>query len=220
MFKLYERPLDLLLDLVRQHKVPVEEVPLAPLTAEFLEYMAHAEALDIDLGIEFAYTASILIQLKSQALLPRQEPQEKARLMRELLTPEQVRQAADFLGSRKRVEDASFGRPLPCPDPDAPAEPYTLLRLMQDFRALAERDWSPPPVYVPEGEEVSTAEMIEWLEGRLGDSAAAGPLFEEQRSVARKIALFLGLLDMATSRRIVLNQSEQFGPIQINRLYT
>src|ERR1700687_4246031 len=66
----YEGPLDLLLDLVRRQQVPIAELPLARITAQFFDYRRRAELLDINLGIDFAHTAAILIQLKSQALLP------------------------------------------------------------------------------------------------------------------------------------------------------
>ena len=67
----YEGPLDLLLDLIRKQKIDIHDIPIATITAQYLEYMEKAREMDIDLGAEFVYMAATLIHIKSKMLLPR-----------------------------------------------------------------------------------------------------------------------------------------------------
>ena len=84
-------PLDLLLELVRKNQIQITDIPIAAITRQYLDYLQQAEALDLELGSEFAYMAALLIHIKSRCLLatdpevaeedPRQE------LVRLLLDP-------------------------------------------------------------------------------------------------------------------------------------
>ncbi|HEV2444552.1 MAG TPA: segregation/condensation protein A, partial [Candidatus Sulfopaludibacter sp.] len=67
----YEGPLDLLLDLIRKQQIDIKDIPIAAITAQYLEYLEKAREMDIDLGAEFVYMAATLIHIKSKMLLPR-----------------------------------------------------------------------------------------------------------------------------------------------------
>src|SRR5437868_15495461 len=67
----YDGPLDLLLDLSRQQQIDIKDIPIAAITAQYLQYMEKAREMDIDLGAEFVYMAATLIHFKSKMLLPR-----------------------------------------------------------------------------------------------------------------------------------------------------
>src|SRR5436853_7406543 len=65
----YEGPLDLLLDLIRKQQIDICNIPIATITAQYLEYMDKAREMDMDLGAEFVYMAATLIYIKSKMLL-------------------------------------------------------------------------------------------------------------------------------------------------------
>src|SRR5438309_3717930 len=67
----YEGPLDLLLDLIRKQQINIYDIPIAQITAQYLEYMQQAVNLDIELSSEFVFMAATLIHIKSRLLLPR-----------------------------------------------------------------------------------------------------------------------------------------------------
>jgi segregation and condensation protein A len=73
-FKLenFEGPLALLLEIIRKNKLDIEEVRLADLTSQYLEYMENV-SLDMENASEFILMASTLIEIKSKSLLPRPE---------------------------------------------------------------------------------------------------------------------------------------------------
>ena len=74
----YEGPLDLLLDLIRKQELDIRDIPIALITAQYLEYVEQARALDINLGAEFIYMAATLIHIKSKTLLPRDPELDRA----------------------------------------------------------------------------------------------------------------------------------------------
>ena len=112
----FEGPLALLLALVRKNEVAIADIPITRITGQYLEYLHRAEQLDIDLGSDFAYMASVLIEIKSQCLLPADpeiaalEPDPRQELIRALLDHEQVRHGAEFLQQKLEVSGAIWSK--------------------------------------------------------------------------------------------------------------
>src|SRR5690349_9974188 len=73
---LFGGPMDLLLYLVRRNEVDLLDLPLAKITAQFVEFLAVLEFLDVDVASEFVAMASTLVEMKSRSVLPRQEEPE------------------------------------------------------------------------------------------------------------------------------------------------
>ncbi len=71
--EVFEGPLDLLLFLIRKRKIDINDIPMATITREYLEYLNHKERINLDREAEFLLIASFLIYIKSQMLLPREK---------------------------------------------------------------------------------------------------------------------------------------------------
>src|SRR6476646_5080315 len=56
--KVYDGPLDLLLDLIRKQNIDVYDIPIALITAQFLDYCHQLRQTDVDSAGEFIYMAS------------------------------------------------------------------------------------------------------------------------------------------------------------------
>src|SRR6201996_9291491 len=69
--KVYDGPMDLLLDLIRKQDIDIYDIPIARITAQFLGYVERLRETDVDTAGEFIYMASLLIHIKSKMLLPR-----------------------------------------------------------------------------------------------------------------------------------------------------
>src|SRR5580698_11313241 len=52
----YDGPFDLLLDLIRKQNIDIYDIPMARITAQFLEYTRHLQQTDVDAAGEFVYT--------------------------------------------------------------------------------------------------------------------------------------------------------------------
>jgi len=78
--ELYSGPLDLLLDLIQKSELDISKIALAQVTDQFLIYVRQNEHADPDYISEFMVIASKLVQIKSEAMLPRaplREPDEE-----------------------------------------------------------------------------------------------------------------------------------------------
>ncbi len=73
----FEGPLDLLLTLVEKNKINIDDIPISLLCSQYMEYIAEAESMNIDVSAEFILMASELMLIKSKMLLPRNEETEE-----------------------------------------------------------------------------------------------------------------------------------------------
>ena len=93
----FEGPLDLLLSLIYKNKMSIEDIKINIICEQYLEYIAAAEALDLELASEFIVMASELMLIKSKLLLPKVEEEEedpRAALADALLKYQQAKEAA------------------------------------------------------------------------------------------------------------------------------
>src|SRR5678816_4819105 len=99
----FEGPLDLLLYLIRKHNLDVLDIPMARLTAQYLEYVEIMRQKSLELAGDYLVMAAVLIEIKSRMLLPRpsagphEELDPRAELVRRLLAYEQMKRAAHKL---------------------------------------------------------------------------------------------------------------------------
>ena len=121
----FEGPLDLLLHLVKKHELAILEIPIAFITAKYLEYLDAMQRLDIDVAGEYLVMAATLCHIKSRELLPNPEPEPveeadedapleeidtRAELIRRLLEYQKYKEAAGQLGGRPVVGRNVWGR--------------------------------------------------------------------------------------------------------------
>ncbi len=66
----FEGPIDLLLSLVRDHKIDLSKLSILPLAEQYLDFLDHAIKKDIDVAAEYLVMGAWLAFLKSKILLP------------------------------------------------------------------------------------------------------------------------------------------------------
>jgi len=229
----YDGPLDLLLDLIRKQEINIYDIPIAQITAQYLEYMQRALEMDVELSAEFIYMAATLIHIKSKMLLPRDPeldkllPEEDPRkeLVDRLLEHERFKSAAEMLHQKRVIEEAVWSNPQIeqfLAEDNNPGLAVTLFDLVKTFQVVLERTKS-RPIYEIDKEDVSVPDMIRYLrnvfenESRSETISARG-LFERQRSRRAMICLFLAVLEMVKLQAIGLVQNDSFGEIGLKRL--
>tara|TARA_Y100000588_G_C14169000_1_gene888229 strand:- start:34 stop:756 length:723 start_codon:yes stop_codon:yes gene_type:complete len=67
----FEGPMDLLLYFINRDRIDIYDIPILKITKDYLEYIDIMEKMDIDLGAEFIYMSTLLIQIKARMLLPK-----------------------------------------------------------------------------------------------------------------------------------------------------
>jgi segregation and condensation protein A len=230
----YDGPLDLLLDLIRKQEIDIYDIPIAQITAQYLDFMQKALEMDVELSAEFIYMAATLIQIKSKTLLPRDpalqeiEPEDDPRkeLVNQLLEHERFKSAAEMLHQKRVVEEAVWSNPqieqFRAEDDGTPGLAVTLHDLVKTFQSVLARAKN-RPVYEIENEDVSVPDMIRYVrtifenESRHG-VIVARELFERQRSRRAMICLFLALLELVKLQAVGLTQADAFGEIGLKRL--
>ena len=229
----YEGPLDLLLDLIRKQQIDIKDIPIATITAQYLEYMEAAREMDIDLGAEFVYMAATLIHIKSKMLLPRdpalgadsetaEDPRQE--LVDRLLEHERFKNAAEMLQQKRMLEENVWSNPQIAQftsEDDDPGLAITLFDLVKAFGELLERAKS-RPVYEVSEEDVSVAQMILRLKSLFLEAGEDEPVyimrvFAEMRSRKAMITLFLAVLEVVKQQAVVVAQTDLFGEIVLRR---
>lgn len=228
----YEGPLDLLLDLIRKQQINIYDIPIAKITAQYLDYMQKAMELDIELSSEFVYMAATLIHIKSKMLLPidpeleKMAPEEDPRkeLVDRLIEHEQFKNAAEMLQQKRVVEEAIWSNPQMktfLAESDGPALAVTIFDLVKTFQSVLDRAKN-RPLYEVGKESISVPDMIEFLRDQLTrsrrhEAVSATRLFERQRSRRAMICLFLAILELVKRQAVELTQGEAFGDIGLRR---
>jgi segregation and condensation protein A len=101
--ELFEGPLDLLLNLISKNKMKIEDIKISIICDQYMEYIASAEKMNIDLSTDFLVMASQLMLIKSRMLLPREEEEEedpRARLAAALEEYKRIKEASKVLSER------------------------------------------------------------------------------------------------------------------------
>lgn len=228
----YEGPLDLLLDLIRKQQVNIYDIPIARITAQYIEYMQKAIELDIELSSDFVYMAATLIHIKSKMLLPRDpelekiSPEEDPRkeLVERLIEHERFKNAAEMLHQKRVIEEAIWSNPQIeqfLSEDEGPGLAVTIFDLVKTFQSVLERAKN-QPVYEIGSEDVSVPGMIQFVRDQLARSRrqqalSATQLFERQRSRRAMICLFLAILELVKRQTVELTQGEAFGDIGLRR---
>ena len=229
----YDGPLDLLLDLIRKQQIDIKDIPIATITAQYLEYMDKAREMDIDLGAEFVYMAATLIHIKNRMLLPRdpalavegeagEDPRQE--LVDRLLEHERFKNAAEMLQQKRMIEENVWSNPQIksfVSEDDDPGLAITLFDLVKAFGEMLERVKT-RPVYEVESADVTVGDMIRYLKDQFQQKSPDEPVFimrvfEMQRTRRGMIALFLAVLEMVRMQAVVVTQKDLFGEIALKR---
>jgi len=227
--KVYDGPLDLLLDLIRKQDIDIYDIPIAKITAQFLAYVNQLKATDIEVAGEFIYTASLLIHIKSKVLLPRSPagPEEsedpRRELVERLLEHERFKNAAQMLQQKQMLEAASWTNPGvrefkddAAAEPEIAADTVDLVRIFRDILERARKR----PTFNVEEDAVTVGQMIQFLARRLtmeDRPLALRRLLSHTRSSRALVAMFLALLELVRLQAILLRQDRAFSEIFIKK---
>jgi segregation and condensation protein A len=227
----FEGPLDLLLYLIRRNKIEIHDIPIAPITRQYMEYLELMRELNLELAGEFMVMAATLIHIKSKMLVPLspaeaegeedgEDPREA--LVQRLLEFQRYKEAAGILHQQAEIRAATWTRPesaLPSFD-DSGEEMLEagLFDLIAAFKELLERRKTLLAHEIGEGGKSIEQRIDELLELiREGESLEFLELFRALESKAEMIVTFLALLELIRLKRVKIYQRGIFGAIRVFR---
>jgi segregation and condensation protein A len=228
---LFEGPLDLLLYLIRRDRIDIHDIPIAPITRRYMEYLELMKELNLDVAGEFMVMAATLIHIKSKMLVPVSpteaesdeegvDPREE--LVQRLLEFQRYKEAAGVLHQNAQIRAATWTRSdavLPAFD-DRGEEMLEagLFDLISAFRELLERRKNLVAHEVADDGK-SIDERIEELLALIkeGESVEFLELFAAEETKGGMIVTFLALLELIRLKRVKVYQRAVFGPIRVFR---
>jgi len=237
--QVYDGPLDLLLDLIRKQNIDIYDIPIALITAQFLDYCHQLKQTDVDSAGEFIYMASLLIHIKSKTLLPR-DPSDVAgadsedprrELVDRLLEHERFKAAAQMLMQKQQIEAATWSNPgmrtflseeMGAESADDGVEQEIAadtVDLVRVFQSVLERLRERPVLNVNE-ESVTVAQMIDYVKQRLmmeDRPVSLRRLLHTTHSEVALICMFLAMLELVRLQAVLLHQPNQLGDILIKK---
>lgn len=237
--EVFEGPLDLLLHLIRLNELDVAEIPIAEVAAQYIEYLALMQELNLDVAGEYLLMAATLAWIKSRMILPRNEADDedegldpRAELVARLLDYQRFKEAAEELGERRLLNRDIYAAQPPEMEstPEGEREiAVDLIRLVEAFREVLKSAKPESHAHEVEAETVTVRDCMALIMDVLGEVAQVE--FEQvflrgpsgvAPSRSMLVTTFLALLELVRLSAVRIYQgvdeaSVPEGPIHLRR---
>lgn len=227
----FQGPLDLLLFLIKEREVDIMDLPIVPITDQYLETVRAMERIDPERASEFLLMAATLVEIKSRMLLPREEvdlsgiEDPRADLIGQLLAYREFKDKALELGHLRDLRQRRHGRGLVHLD-DLPEDTtleigeLTSWDLLTTFeKILAETFRGEIPTLIAY-EDTPIVEHMRQVVSELVAHPGRSSSFRQMvgrlaRDRIQLVGLFIALLELTRLKRIRLEQSRDFADIHV-----
>ena len=222
----FEGPMDLLLFFIKRDKLNIYDIPISHITKEFLDYMKMMEFMNIDLGGEFVYMASLLMKIKAKMLLPLSDEDEeqiedpRMPLVQRLLEYQQYKKVSEDLQEQYESHSVHYpkGSEMDFDKQNDPTHDLlhntTLFALSSIFQELIGRlpDLNP---YELHEEPIHLDEQIAflWEEINAVQSLNFKNLIPIMKTRLRLVVTFMAILEMLRTNQITVEQDKPFGDL-------
>ncbi len=224
----YEGPLDLLLQLIERAELDITAVALALVTEQYLQYIRQMQEARAEEISAFLVIAAKLIQIKSEALLPRppvreageEDPAEN--LARQLRIYKRFKEIATLLEQRDAQGLRTYLRLAPPPKVEGRLDlsDLTLMDLLEaaESSLLQEREKQSLGTVIS-APKVTIRQKIAYISERLSKSQKSSfkELVGNSNSRLEVVVTFLALLELVKRYRVSARQEALFGDIHIER---
>jgi len=221
----FDGPLELLLMLIEQRRLPITQVSLAQVADQYLAHVHAQPALDAELLAEFLVIGGKLLLLKSRALLLTEEPDQEAEevasdLAERLATYRVFRAAAEVLRELEQRGERLYAtqrEPALASGP-APLAPMQAEALLAAWRRFVEEP-RPAQIELPGMARASVEERRARILDALRWSSTVSFRLMAGSSLDEVIATFLAVLELFRRGLIDVEQPEAFGDLLLRLPY-
>jgi len=224
----YEGPLDLLLQLIEHAELDITIVSLAQVTDQYLAHIHEMQVPADDISA-FLVVAAKLLQIKSEALLPRPPVHETGEanlgegLAQQLRIYKRFKELATWLDGRMEHHLQTFLRVAPPPKIESHLDLSDIT--LNDLRAAAEVIFSEEAEKQALGTVISAPritirEKILWIARQLqvDRRSTFRRLIGEAPTRLEVVVTFLALLELVKRYRVAASQDGLFKDIQVVKL--
>ena len=225
----FHGPLDLLLHLLKKNEIDIYDIPIVTITEQYTAYLDAMEELNLEVAADYIYMAAVLIHIKSQMLLPRDENAEgqvedpRAELVNRLLEYQRFKQVAETFAELDVVRMGVWPRPaVKLPEAEAAEidmSEVSLFDLIDAFRnALTRYKLNHPQSIELKRVQHKVSDKMAELYAKLKEKSPIRlQWFLEGRDREELIAVFLATLELVRLGGISLQQGDLFGDILVAR---
>lgn len=222
----FEGPMDLLLHLIERTELEITRVSIAQVTSQFLRYIHALQETAADEVSAFLVMAARLVQIKSEALLPRppvrapgeEDPGDE--LARQLIAYKRYKEISSLLHEREKAGARTYLRLAPPPKIEGQLD-LSGIGVRELWYAALDA-FSSIPDQAPLGSvvkrpRVTIRQKIRGIVDRIrrfGRTRFAD-ILGSGRSRIDVVVSFLAMLELVKRRRVAASQEELFGDIEI-----
>ena len=219
----FEGPLDLILFLLSKNKIEIQDIPIALILEQYLEYLEQRKRMDLEVASEFVTMAAHLMYIKTRMLLSL-EDEEGQNEMEALIQALEERKNGDIYSRIKQLTDrmsdmSEFGRNVMVRPPEPmqrgkiyeyDQEPGDLVISMQEVTDRRGQMEAPPTLKAfdeivkrePYPVETKAKEIFRRL--KEGGITRFLLLFRGSKSRSEIVATFMAVLELCRNRVIKL----------------
>ena len=228
----FEGPLDLLLHLIKVQKIDIYDIPIAQITSQYLAYLHEMQSLNLKIAGEYFVMSSLLLRIKSQSLLPRNdfvendEEQEDPRdeLVQQLITYSIFKKISVYFKKRNEKVPITAAKeesvPLSKKIQPLPRGQITSTELANTFILVLQRmKLRQPDIVSVEVKETSVKEMSAFLQNELAKRKKVSffACCQKMKTLSDVIGLFLALLELCKKQELRVTQNRTFGDLNLER---
>jgi len=141
--EVFNGPMDLLLYLISKDEVDIQEISIARIVDQYMEYLERMRELNVDVTSDFIVMASTLTLIKSQTMLPTEEIDledeidQQSELIRHLLEYKKIKMLSRGLREKAKNREELIPRPHITLSPKEEELSYDEVNLWDIIRAFA-----------------------------------------------------------------------------------
>ena len=228
ILELFEGPLDLLLYLIRKQKFDILDLPIFPITTQYMAYVDLMKDIKLELAAEYLLMAAILAEIKSRLLLPKQavtedEGDPRAELVRKLQAYEVIKKAAENLDELPRVDRDNFVANVELAEnfiPEILNSQVDLAELVMALQGVIKRTQAYEHHHIHK-ESLSTRERMADILARLTQTKNEqayrnfSDLFTVKEGKQGVVVTFLAILELIKESLIECVQTQIYGEIRV-----
>jgi segregation and condensation protein A len=227
----FRGPLDLLLYLVERSEVDVARLPVARITAQFIEFLEVLEVIDLDQVGEFVVMASALVEIKSRSLLSQPEDaaeeaiagDPRSELIAQLLEYKKFKDAAAALEEQAAVWQERFprlsdDRPRGGKDPSADyIRDVELWDLVSALSRILKAAAGPEPHANIRYDDTPISVHMDRIRARVQaeERVTFSSFFQGENERSRIVGVFLAILELIRHHGFRAEQPADYGEIWI-----
>lgn len=221
----FSGPLDLLLYLIKKQNIDILDIPIAKITAQYMEYIGLMTSLQLELAAEYLVMAAMLAEIKSRLLLPKppsveegEEADPRAELVRRLQEYERYKQVAAKIDELPRMERDIFEVSVDTPEFKKVEQLPTvnLQDLLLAFKNVLNRVLLNKRHQIKIG-SLSVRERMSQVLSKLQNNSFANfnDLFNITEGKIGVVVSFIAILELLKQELIEIIQAEYFGEIHV-----